>query len=491
MPSNKSPLRPVALLFLAALLLAAAEFARDAERKIVGPLAVATHGDQVVVAAPGVLYRLDMNGTLRGTDKDVLDPSARDAGLAWLGDDLLASPGRDGALLRCSGNTCAPFTNDPYAPHGPVQVAMAAPDRIWLLETDADRAQRFFIDGRRIDMPLSDLDHPGALWQQDDLLYVCDTGKNALERHPLFKRGIAGPETVAHFPAAADDPDPATRPLRLLPHNGTLRVVLTNGARTQGRIADVGLDGSVRMLATPGIVSPVSLAESGDAVLVVDEDRMQVLKMDDLGHATPFGDAAFRAAIAAQVWKRDALRIAFPVLAVLVTLLLAIGGTWLAVRLLGAPGDPARPVAPGADGIAWFPHAAVNAPHAAIHRALAAAPAALVAAGAAGMLGHGTIAVAVALLVPLVAVLPVLLAGARLPRSGARIGLHGKLLVIADPERGMNEYRVAQVAWNARMLQPDGGTAIPFAHDGVDCFHRPTLEASLFPALDPARRVPD
>ena len=58
-----------------------------------------------------------------------------------LGDDLLASPGRNGMLLRCSGNSCAPFSHDPYAPSGPVQVATAAPDRIWLLETDADRAQ--------------------------------------------------------------------------------------------------------------------------------------------------------------------------------------------------------------------------------------------------------------------------------------------------------------------------------------------------------------
>lgn len=490
-PDTPSLARPAALIVVAALLVAAGLFARDTAQRITGPLAVAVRGDAVTVAAPGVLYRLDAAGKLLGTDRDLLDPAARDAGLAWIGDALLVSPGRGGKLLRCVDNACAPFSGDPYAPTGPVQAAPSIPGRLWLAETDADRAHRFYEDGRRIDMPLSDLQRPGSLWEQDDQLYVCNTGAGKFERHELHKRGIAEAEVVAQFPAAVDDEDPANRPLRLLARaDGGFRLALTNAGRTHGRLVDVGADGSVRDVDVAGLVSPVSLAMLGDATLVVDEDRMQVLAVDASGKAAAFGDRDFRAAISARAQERDILRLVFPACAVLATLLAALGGSWLLQRLAQRRSDPPLPVAAGPDGIAWLPTLASLAPRRALQQAVVALPLALVPAIAAGMAGIAMAGMAWAVAVLAAAAVPALLAGNRgAPPAGLRIGLHGKALVIGEAERGMREYRLAMVAWDANQLQPEPGTSIALARDGIDFFHRPTLDASLFPLLDPARRI--
>lgn len=486
----QSPKISVALLVLAVALLGAALAARHIEQKITGPLAVAVQGDDVVVAAPGKLYRLDGNGRLQRTDDHVIAADARDAGLYWLGGDLLASPGVDGKFLRCTDGNCVPFSTDPYAPTGPVQVAAATPGKLWLAQTDADRVHRFFESGRRVDMPLSDLQRPGALWQQDEFLYVANTGAGQLERYELHKRGIDTPDVVARFPDPASEDDPVDLPRRMLAgDDGSLRVLLTNGDRSRGALAGVAANGSVQRLALPELANPVSFAELGDDLLVVDEDRMQVLRIDGSNRVTIFGDEAFNAAISAQHGMQSTLRALFPLLAILAAVLAVIGGSWLVRHLLREDGEPALPVAAGADGVAWLPFDAALLQRRVMRAALQGLPLALFPALLAGLFNQAAAGVGWFAVVTVAAIVPVLLRASKVKvPDELRIGLRGKLLVIEHAQHGAREYPLVQVAWNERQLLPEPGVTLPLERDGIALFHRPTLEASLFPQLNPGKR---
>jgi len=486
----QSPKISVALLVLAVALLGAALAARHIEQKITGPLAVAVQGDDVVVAAPGKLYRLDGNGRLQRTDDHVIAADARDAGLYWLGTELLVGPGVDGRFLRCTNDSCVPFSSDPYAPTGPVQVAAATPGKLWLAQTDADRVHRFFETGRRVDMPLSDLQRPGALWQQDEYLYVANTGAGQLERYELHKRGIATPDVIARFPDPASEDDPVDQPRRMLAGgDGSFRVLLANGEQTRGALALVSANGSVQRLALPELANPVSFAVQGDDLLVVDEDRMQVLRIADGNRVTVFGDDAFNAAIGAQHGTQSTLRALFPLLAILAAVLAVVGGSTLARRLLHEEQEPALPVTAGADGVAWLPFDTAMLPRRLVRAALQALPLALFPALLAGLFNHAGAGVAWFAVVTVAAIVPVLLASSKVKvPDELRIGLRGKLLVIEHAQHGAREYPLVQVAWNERQLLPEPGVTLPLERDGIALFHRPTLAASLFPQLNPGKR---
>ncbi|MFZ5723091.1 MAG: hypothetical protein ACOY33_05460 [Pseudomonadota bacterium] len=489
--AGKLPVKPLALLLLAVLAWGGAHLVRELASRQTGPLAVAAGDDAVFVLAPGVLYRLDTDGRLQETLTGLVAADARDGGLAWIGDALLVSPGTDGALLRCpaAGSACEPFSDDPYTPTGPVQASLAADGRLWLLETAADRAHRFFPDGRRIDMPLSNLRTPGAILQQGEWLHICNAGAGTFEHRRMHRRGVGEPEEPFSRFAAVPEHDPVNRPLRMLPRDdGSFRLILTNAARTQGRLADVDAEGNVRPLTIDDLVNPVSLAALDDDTLVVDEDRMQVLRIDAAGQATSFGDAAFRAALDTGTGLRDALRLADPLLLVLATLLAAGGGSWLLQQLLARPEDPALTVAPGPDGIAWLPAANVRAAqHLATH-AVIALPLALVPVLLAAHFRQTVAGLLWAVLVIVVAVVRGRQTTDAGGRSETRIGLRGPVLIVADPEHGMNEYRLSQVRWNESELQPTDKLRIPLVRDGHELFHRPTLENTLFPQLDPRQK---
>lgn len=486
----QSPKIPVALLALAVIALGAALAARHAEQQITGPLAVTVQGDDVVVAAPGKLYRLDAHGRLQRTDDNIVDANARDAGLAWMGADLLVSPGVDGKLLRCNDGNCTPFSTDPYAPTGPVQVAVATPGKLWLAQTDADRVHRFFESGRRVDMPLSDLQRPGALWQQDEYLYIANTGAGQLERYELHKRGIATPDVVARFPDPANEDDPVDLPRRMLASgDGSFRVLLANRDRTRGALAEVAANGSVQRLALPELANPVSFAELGDDLLVVDEDRMQVLRIAGDNRVTVFGDEAFNETIRAQHGLQSTLRALFPLLAILAALLAVVGGSWLVRNLLREDDEPALPVAAGADGVAWLPFDSALLQRRVTRAALQGLPLALFPALLAGLFNQAGAGVAWFAVVTVVAIVPVLIKASKVKvPDDLRIGLRGKLLVIEHAQHGAREYSLVQVGWNERQLLPEPGVTLPLERDGLALFHRPTLEASLFPQLNPGKR---
>lgn len=482
---------PVVLLLAAGAALAGALVARDVERGITGPLAIAADGDRVAVAAPGMLYRLDGSGHLQAADDSVIAIDARDAGLAWLGSDLLVSPAANGAsLLRCDDKDCAPFSQDPYAPTGPVQVAAASPGKLWLAETDADRAHRFFEDGRRIDMPLSDLQRPGALWQDDSGLYVANTNSGELQRYELHKRGVARPDTIATFRASAGEFDPPVLPLRMLPAtDGGFHVLLTNQARSRGALVAVSMDGEVTREQASTLVNPVSLAASDDDLLVVDEDRMQVLRINTDGDATVFGDDEFNAAISARQGQRALLRLLVPVLLLAATLLATVGGWLLLQRLLSEVDEPAQPVNTGADGIAWLVPDAKLAPRRALRAAVTLLPLAIFPALLAAHYHYAWAGQLWAVAVLVLATVPAWLAAARarIPDQ-LRIGLRDKQLVIEHAEYGLREYWLTQVDWSERELKPENGVLLPLQRDGIALFHLPTLRESLFPRLQPARR---
>lgn len=482
---------PVILLALAAAALAGALTAQNTEQKIVGPLAIAVHGAQVVVAAPGVLYRLDTAGTLQGRDDGAIAADAHDAGLAWLGEDLLLSPGADGKFMRCSGASCAPFSDNAYAPTGPVQVAAATPGRLWLLETDVDRAHRFHEDGRRIDTPLTDLRSPGDLWQNGNDLYVANTGAGQFERYELHKRGIADPAIVARFPDAAEARDPVDRPLRLLPGgDGSFRVLLSNRTRTRGALAQVSAAGAVERLGIPALVNPVSFAVAGADLLLVDEDRMQVLRLAADGRVTVFGDASFNAALGAQHGVQETLRLAYPLLAILATVLAVLGGSLLLRGLLWRESEPARPVTPGGDGIAWLPNDRSMLPRRALRALLHALPLALFPALLAARFGMETLGLCGGIAVLVLATVPALVRAARAQvPDQLRIGLRGKQLVIEHAQYGAREYWLTQIAWNEQELRPEPEVVLPLQRDGVALFHLPTLRAALFPLLAAGKQL--
>lgn len=492
MTGAASPLRvPVLLLVIALPALIAALYLRGAASTIVGPLAVAADRERVAVLAPGTLYLLDTAGTLGERLDGVIASETRDAGAGWVDGVLLAGPGVDGELLRCDRDGCRPFSDDPYTPTGPVQV-MQADGVVWLAETEADRIHRFRADGKRIDMPLSDLSQPGCMLREGESLLVCNTGSGLLGRHAVHRRGVDYGEDFVRFTVGEGD-DAIDRPLRLVAADGGGYVALyTDGRRERGILADVTADGQVTPRDLASLANPVSLARLGDDLLVVDEDLMQVVRIAADGSATLFGDESFNAQLSAQRGTRDALRLAWPLLLAVAVLCAAGGGSWLLWLLAARRPDAAREVKPGPDGVAWLPTGADLARTRVTARLVVAAPAIIVPAIAATWLGMTVAGLAWAIVVAVAAALPVQLAAMReQPAQGLRIGLKGRVLVVTDAERGMREFPLAQVAWNGQRLQPRPDLDIPLAREGLPLFHRPTLDASLFPALDPARRLPD
>lgn len=491
MSDNKALTRPAIALAVSIPLLLGGLYAGNTARSITGPLAIAVGDGQVAIAAPGLLYRLDHDGSLLGVEDDVIAPDARDAGLLWLQDALLASPGTDGGgLLRCSTDGCSPFSADPYAPTGPVQ-AHADGGIIWLAETDADRLHRFRLDGKRIDMPLSDLSQPGSVLREDDAVLVCNTGSARLDSHRIHKTGLDAAEQRAKFPSD-DTKDPVSRPLRLLADNsGGYRVLLTNAARSRGMLARISSDLEVNPVDLPMLSNPVSMAWLGNDLLVVDEDLMQVVRIGVDGEATLFGDEEFNVRLAAERTTREALRLLSPVLMMACAFTAAIGGSWLLLAVFRRRGDPARDVGPGADGIAWLPTETELGGERTTRNLMVALPTAIFPAAAIAWLWGPLAAAGWSVVVLAAAVIPAQLAASRArdPR-GTRIGFRGRILVVADTERGMREYPLAQVRWNEHQLQPTSKDIVNFSQNGVPVFHPPTLSACLLPKLDPAQQLP-
>ncbi len=484
----------IALLLIAAAALTGALGARHVESGITGPLAIAVDGDRVAVAAPGMLYRLDAAGHLQARIDSVIAPDARDAGLYWLGGDLLASPAVDGGtLLRCDDETCAPFSKDPYAPTGPVQSAAATPGRLWLAETDADRVHRFFEDGRRIDMPLSNLERPGSLWQDDVALYVANTDAGKLQRFDLHKRGVGAATDIAAFQAQDDTFDPPVLPLRLLPDgSGGFHVLLTNQSRTRGALASVSANGDIQQKNIPALINPISFAVSGDDFLIVDEDRMQVLRVSNVNPdaaATVFGDDDFNTALSAQHEKQALLRTLIPMLLVVATLLAAAGSWSLLRHFLHEETEPALAVKTSPDGIAWLPPDTQLIPRRLGRTLLMAAPWALFPALLAGFYHHAGAGKLWFFIVLLLATVPVWINAlrSRIPDQ-LKIGLRDKQMVIEHATWGLREYWLTQINWNEKELQPEKDIVLPLQRNGVALFHLPTLRESLFPRLQVSRR---
>ncbi len=493
-------LKPIMMITVAVLLLITAGLIRNAADDITGPLAIAVHDNSVtdnsviVVAAPGQLYYLNGTGALQYRDDATLAPAARDAGLAFIGDTLLVSPGIDGALQRCTNNKCTPFSADPYAPTSPVQIGPAG-TQVWLSETGSDRLYRFRHDGRRIDVPLSDLAQPGTAWQQDDQLLVCNTGGKELLRYTLHKRGISEPDVFATW-SSGDENTPIDRPLRLLAlDHGKFQVLFTNATRSHGLIANVDANGSVQPLDVPGLVNPVALDALGSDTLVVDEDRMQILRITADGKSTVFGDAAFTTQLAAKQPLRDRMRMTWPLLLILAALAFGIGIAWLLHRLLMQRPDTAPlPVPKDNNGIAWLPPVSDQAPSRMRRQLLIAAPAALapvIAMMLFGLFEFTLAGIILAVVIFAVAAVWSLHTEARREQrpGNLRIGLHDAQLVVADTERGLREYPLQKVLWDEQQLQPEPLTTVPLTRDGIDLFHRPTLTAVLFPRLDPRCRI--
>lgn len=500
MPMDRTILKPAIVIAVAVPLLIAAGLLRNAAGDITGPLAIAVHDNHVtdnsviVVAAPGQLYYLNGAGALQYRDDATLAPAARDAGLAFVGDTLLVSPGIDGTLQRCTNNKCISFSADPYAPTSSVQIG-PTDLHVWLSETASDRLYRFHHDGRRLDVPLSDLSQPGTALQQDDQLLVCNTGGKKLLLYRLHKRGISEPDVFATW-SSGDKGMPIDRPLRLLAlDNGNFLALFTNAARSRGVIARVDDRGTVQPLDVPGLVNPVALDALGSDVLVVDEDRMQILRITANGNATVFGDAAFITQLTAQQSLRDGLRITWPLLLLLAALAFGTGGTWLLHQLLMQRPDTAPlPVPKDSSGIAWLPTASELAPSRMRRQLLIATPTALAPILAMMLFGLfefilAGIIFAVVIFAP-AAAWSLRAEARREQRPGnLRIGLHDAQLVVADAERGLREYPLQKVLWDEQKLQPEPQTIILLTSNGIDLFHRPTLTAVLFPRLDPRCRI--
>lgn len=490
MSNNKALTRPVLTLVLSIPLLLAGLYAGDAARSITGPLAIAVGNEQVAIATPGQLYRLDHDGGLLDADEGIIAPDARDAGLLWVGDALLASPAPGGGtLLRCTADNCEPFSADPYAPTGPVQAHVDG-GIIWLAETEADRLHRFRLDGKRIDMPLSDLSQPGAVLRESDSILVCNTGSARLDSHRIHKTGLDfGEQKVKFQPDDADDP--IDRPLRILAdRQGGYRILLTNAARSRGMLARISSGLEVEPLELPSLSNPVSMAWLGQDLLVVDEDLMQVVRVNVDGAATVFGDDDFNARLSAGRSMREVLRLLSPALLLLCALVAGSGGSWLVLEIYRRRGNPARDVRPEADGVAWLPTETELAGERTTRNLMIALPIAVLPALAIAWLGILLAAAGWLAAVLVAASIPARQAAnrARDPR-GTRIGLRGKFLVLADTEHGIREYPLAQVRWNERQLQPTPKDIVNFSQNGVPVFHPPTLAAWLLPKLDPAQQM--
>ncbi len=483
-------LKPALLIVLALPLLAAGLFLRHHAGSIVGPLAIAVDeaGTRVAVARSGKVYHLDADGASRSVDEDLLDPEARHAGLAFVGNELFASPDPDGDLLRCTDTACSLFSDDEYAPRGAVHV-FAEANRLWFSETDTERVQRYFPDGRRIDMPVSDLTRPGSLWLEGDQLYVANAGSNEIRRYRMHKRGIDEPEAFATF-SDGDEHAPVNQPCCFVRDGDGFIAAFNDAAGRQGTLVRIDASGAVEPLAVAGLENPVALARLGDAVLVVDEERMQVLKVTADGTASVFGDEAFRTVLGDGASLRASLRMAGPALAVLAALLAALGGSWLLQRVGQRRPDPALVLHADTEGIRWLPResdrAGVHLPWALV----VSTPLALLPALAAGWLGQAGIAALWALLVlGIAAARPLIVASrARLPND-LRVGTRNRHLVVADTDKGLREFPLPQVQWDETELRPEPDLSIPLVRNGQALFHAPTLAAALLPQLAPAQRI--
>lgn len=489
-PAQRSPvLHPLLVIALAVPLLAGAWYARQMASDIVGPLAIAAGDPGVAVLAPGVLYRLDHTGKLQSVDTETVADGIRDGGLAVVGDTLLVSPGVDDDLLRCTAEGCAPFSDDNYAPTGPVQTYFDG-IHFWFSETDADRIQRYDSEGKRIDMPVSDLASPGSLWLTEDQLFVADTGGRKIVRYRVHKRGIAEPETFATF-SDDDAEDPVDAPTRFLPVDDGFRAIFSNAGRDHGVLVAIDNAGDAAPVDVEGLVNPVGVAQSGDALLVLDEETMQVFRQEADGSSSVFGDDDFRAQLAEGQSLRHGLRLAVPVLFALGVLAIAIGGSWLLKLLTYKESDPALAVAPDSDGIIWLPAECDLAPKRIPRFLIIAAPAALVPATALLLTTpYAGIAVAWVVLCTIAALfVPVTSAmRANLPK-GERIGVRDRQLIVTHPEHGMREFPLPKVEWNEYLLRPEPGLDIALQRNGVTLYHASTVEDVLLPRLNLMRKI--
>lgn len=489
--SQRPPLfYPILVVALAVPLLAAAWFAQKWAADIRGPLAIAANDREVAVLASGILYRLDHDGALLATDVDNVADDIRDGGVAYVGGELLVSPGVDGELLHCVDDECKAFTNDNYAPVGPVQSWFDG-TYFWFSETEADRIQRYTPDGVRVDMPVSDLAAPGTVWRDGETLVVADSGNHKISRYQLHKRGIGEPEAFAQFTQGPAE-NPVNAPTRFLPQaDGSLLAIFSNATRDQGALVAVSADGDSEPVLIDGLSNPIGIAALGDARLILDEGSMQVFRQTADGNVDLFGDDDFRAQLAEQEALRSGLRVAVPVLFVLAVLMVALGGTWLLQRLTWRPLDPALNVSPDGAGIIWLPAECDLAPTRIPRYLLVAAPLALAPVlaiaftttlGAVASL-WSLLCFAVAAAIPGMAAMR-----ARLPK-GERIGVRDRHLIVTHPERGMREFALPKVEWNEFMLRPEPGMDIPLLRDGVPLYHQSSLEELLLPRLNLMRKL--
>lgn len=486
-----SPLRlPLILIALSLPLLAGAWYARFAADSITGPLAIAASSSEVAVSAPGLLYRLDARGALQSVDGETIAEDAVDSGLAFVGESLIASPGIDDVLLRCSADACEPFSDDNWAPTGAVQTWFDGV-RFWFSETGADRIQRYDTAGKRIDMPVSDLSAPGSLWVQDDMLYVADAGERKILSYRIHKRGIGEGETFATWRGGPDE-NPIDRPQRLLSDgDGGFTAIFSDARRRNGALLAIDANGTATPFDTDSFVNPVGLTRLGDALLVLDEGLMQVLRVDADGSVSVFGDEDFQTQLADQQGLRAGLRATMPVLFALGILALAIGGSWLLNIVTYRAVDPALAVKPDAEGILWLPAECDLAPKRIPRFVLVAAPLALIpAAAVAATTPWPLVAVAWAMLPLSVAALVPMVAASRasLPK-GERVGIRDRQLIITHPEKGRREYPLPRVEWSEHLLRPEPGLDIPLLRNGVHLYHASTIEELLLPRLNLMRKI--
>lgn len=481
---------PLLLIALALPLILGAWYARQIADSIIGPLAIAASDSEVAVAAPGLLYRLSANGALQSTDADTISPDALDAGLDFHAGFLLASPGPDGELLRCEGGDCKLFSENNWAPKGPVQVHFDS-THFWFSETDADRIQRYGVDGSRIDMPLSDLNEPGSLYVDGERLFVANSGAGKIQRHKLHKRGIDEAEDFATYRTGPVD-NPVSIPRRLLAAgDGGFKAIFSDARRQNAVLVDIDRYGDATPAAIEGLVNPVDLAWQGDALLILDEGLMQVLKLETDGTISVFGDDDFQAQLAEKESLRYALRNAAPALFWLGIAALSVGGAWLLLVLTHREVDPAMTVQPDVNGILWLPAECDLAPRRIPRYVLVAAPLALAPAGALMLvtpwqqaaMGWAAVVLAIAVSIPMMAA-----ARANLPK-GERIGIRDRQLIVTHPERGMREFPLPRVEWNEFLLRPQSGLEIPLARGSIPLYHVPTIEAELLPRLNLMRKI--
>lgn len=491
-PSSIKPfLVPVLLLALAMLPALFSGYAREMASGIHGPLAIAAGTMEVAIAGPGLLYRLDHEGNLLKVDDTLIDPGATDAGLAWLGESLLASPAADGGLLLCDEEGCNVFSSDPLAPSTPVQIHVDD-GMLWLVETSLDRIHRYRPDGRRIDTPVSDLSQPGDAHREGAVLYVCNTGEARIDTHVIHKTGVAHGELFSKRTSTENGEDPLIHPLRILSRRAdSFDVIYTNASGTRGQLARLDVAGNAEPVPSDVLANPVSMARIGEDLLVVDEELMQVVRLKPDGEALLFGDEEFNQRLAADRDERNTWRLIHPLAAVLAALLASIGGCWLLVLLVWPLEKRPIPLhTEGRDPTQWLPQESTLVRARILRNATMLAPAALFPLVALVYLGQHAIAFCWTLIVLAAVVIPPAIRGwlARAPFD-TRIGIKGRKLVIADIEHGMREYPIGQVEWSESHLQlPRAGT-IPLERKGRPLYHRPTLQAAFLPQLDPSRRL--